>query len=117
MIGRGGEHCSVRISVKELDCQIVYNALVTVTCILAEKDNSSSGFSAAPLSGSNKTPKSFLAGLHPSRWGSRATADKGSPVSADGRGVSTASLLANYREKIKTWISSHGMCLSFAEGS
>lgn len=70
--------------------------------------NSASASAATSGSGGKLSKSSFLANLHPSRWGSRAPSDKNASTSTDGRGVSTATLLANHREKIQSWITTHG---------
>lgn len=67
------------------------------------------GTSSGSSSSKTKTTKtSFLANLNPRHWGkSSAASDKSPSASNESRGVSTATLMANYREKIKSWIVQH----------
>ena len=76
--------------------------------LLSEKDTSTNSPSG------KLTKTSFLASLHPSRWGNRggANSDKsGGGTSANSQAVSTAALIANYREKVKSWITTRGQLL------
>ena len=81
--------------------------------VVTEKDSSSTSSAPPSGAGGRLSKSSFLAGLHPSRWGNRSSQDTSSSSSKPAgmvldRGVSTASLLASYRDRIKSWITTHG---------
>ncbi|KAF6033616.1 TRIP12 [Bugula neritina] len=75
---------------------------------LKKSESSTAGSNSGAASTSNLTKlskASFLATFNPTRWGKNTPSDK--PPLADSRSVSTATLLANYREKVKSWITTH----------